>query len=72
MKGDGGMRVYELMNALSELPSGAEVRCWLSLTVDELESGIVIDDEDKNNVLYEVAKPLDSVDNNGNHINLCF
>ena len=66
------MKVYELMNALSELPSGAEVHCWLALTVDELKSGLVIDDEDKNNILYEVAKPLDSVANNGNHINLCF
>lgn len=66
------MKVYELMNALSELPSGAEVSCWLSLTVNELERGLVMDDEDKNNILYEVIKPLDSVDEEAGRVNLSF
>lgn len=66
------MRVYELMNALSELPSGAEVICWSVLTTDELENSLMIDDEDKNNILYEVAKPLDSIESSSDHISLCF
>lgn len=66
------MRVYELMNALAGAPSGAEVICWSSLTTNELENGLVIDDEDENNMLYEIAKPLDSVEKDGDHVNLCF
>ena len=66
------MKVYELMNKLSELPSGAEVRCFSALTVYELESSLAIDDSDKDNILYEIAKPLDSVENINNYVNLCF
>lgn len=66
------MRVYELMNALAGVPSGAEVSCFSSLTVNELESGIIMDDGDKNNILYEVRKPLDSVDGDNSRIYLCF
>lgn len=66
------MRVYELMNELANLPSGAEVSCFSSLTVNDLESGIILDDEDKNNILYEVKKPLDSVDGDNSRVYLCF
>lgn len=66
------MKVYELMNALAKLPSGAEVICWSTLTVNELENGPVIDDDDENNILYEFVKPLDSVEDADDHVNLCF
>lgn len=56
------MKVYELMNVLAELPSGAEVFCSVPLTIGEVESGIVMDDADKDNIIYEFSKPLDSVD----------
>lgn len=66
------MKVYELMNALAELPSGDEVLCFSALTVNELESGLVMDNDDKNNIIYEVRKPLDSVEKNNNHVYLGF
>lgn len=56
------MKVYELMNALAELPSGAEVFCFSSTTVNELKSGIVLDYDNKGNNIYEIRKPLDSVE----------
>lgn len=66
------MKVYELMAALSELPSGAEVICTTALTVNEVESGIVIDNEDEDNILYEFSKPLDNLDTNDNRVYLGF
>lgn len=33
------MKVYELMNALASLPSGADIMCSATLTVSELEAG---------------------------------
>ncbi len=66
------MRVYELMTALSELPSGAEVFCTAALTVNEVESGTVMDYEDEDNILYEVSRPLDNLDTNGNRVYLGF
>lgn len=66
------MRVYELMAELSKLPSGTEVFCTAALTVNEVESGIVIDDEDEDNILYEVSRPLDNLDTNGNRVYLGF
>lgn len=65
------MKVYELMNALAEMPSGADVVCAASLTVNDVESGIVIDG-DRDDPLYEVLKPLDNVEKNGVHICLGF
>lgn len=66
------MKVYELMAALSELPSGAEVFCSSMLSVNDVESGIVADDEDKNNVLYEFYRPLDNVDTSCGKVYLGF
>ncbi|MDE6733803.1 MAG: hypothetical protein K2J77_13130 [Oscillospiraceae bacterium] len=66
------MKVYELMAALSELPSGAEVFCSSMLSVDDVKSGIVADDEDKNNVLYEFYRPLDNVDTSCGRVDLGF
>lgn len=70
------MKVYELMNALAGFPSGAEVFCSIPLTIGEVESGIVMDDaDDKDNIIYEFSKPLDSVDSvdkNNSRIYLCF
>lgn len=66
------MKVYELMSALAELPSGMEVFCSSALTVNDVESGIVLDDEDEDDILYEVSKPLDNIDNNGNRVYLGF
>lgn len=66
------MKVYELMNVLAELPSGAEVFCTAALTVNEVESGIVLDKEDEDNILYEISKPLDNVEKNNNRVYLGF
>lgn len=66
------MKVYELMNVLDKLPSGAEVVCFTELTVNELKSGLVIDRSDKNNIVYEVRKPLDSVEKCVNSVYLDF
>lgn len=68
------MKVYELMNVLAELPSGADVFCTAALTLNEVECGTLLDDtdEDTDVWLYEVSKPLDNVDKNNNRVYLGF
>lgn len=68
------MKVYELMSALAELPSGADVFCTAALMLNEVECGTLLDDTDDeiDMWLYEVSKPLDSLDNNGNRVYLGF
>lgn len=65
------MKVYELMNALANLPSGMDVFCFSALTVNEL---VLMDNDDENTDkwLYEVSKPLDNVDKDDNRVYLGF
>ncbi len=52
------MKVYELMEKLSELPSGADIKCYIALTAKELKTdGEYLDDE-----LYGYTSNLDSVE----------
>lgn len=55
------MKVYELMNELSKLPSGAEVKCSASLTTPELENCASCGDDEFENPLYSVIENLDFV-----------
>ena len=68
------MKVYELMSTLVELPSGADVFCTACTCVNELEEGILMDDdsEDTNEWLYEISKPLDNVDKINDRVYLGF
>lgn len=65
------MKVYELMDALSKLPSGMEVSCSASLTVNELESSSRMGKID-GEITYAVSKNLDCVDNDGHRVFLSF
>ena len=57
------MKVYELITALMNLPSGADVICGAIMTVNELKSGgkVGVDDD---GTMYAVNKPLVEVDYN--------
>lgn len=57
------MKVYELMAALSELPSGAEVYCSGSLSVNDLRKCITVSNDHKEgDMLRSVIERLDGVD----------
>lgn len=66
------MKVYELMDALSKLPSGAEVSCTATLTVKELESGSKMFEDDEGGTAYAVIKKLDCVEHDDNLVFLSF
>lgn len=65
------MKVYELMDALSKLPSGLEVSCSAALTVNELESGSHMGKID-GEMIYAVSKDLDCVDDDEHRVFLSF
>lgn len=54
------MKVYELMNALAELPSGTDIKIDVCLTCDELESGQKVDEG-----LYFVTLEIAEISGNG-------
>ena len=56
------MKVYELMKELAEMPSGAEVFCSATITVNELKDGVDFGEADNGDTMYNVCKPLDDVD----------
>lgn len=56
------MKVYELMNALASLPSGADIMCSATLTVSELEAGGQMGEDEYYEMLYSVSKELKFVD----------
>jgi len=61
------MKVYELMNILADMPSGADVFCGGSFTVKELKSCDNCGTDDNGQKIFSFAKEVESVDNtNGN------
>lgn len=56
------MKVYELMSALADLPSGAEILCSVTLTADELWEGVDFGKDDKGNTIYNITKAPDCVE----------
>lgn len=56
------MKVYELMNTLASLPSGADIMCSAALTVSELESGNPLGEDENDEMLYAVSKELKFID----------
>ena len=66
------MKVYELMNALADLPGGADVFCSAALSVRELKAGIDFGEDDSGNNLYSISKPLDCVEDYNGRISLNF
>lgn len=63
------MKVYELMEQLSKLPSGADIKCYISLTPKELKSGDLLDDDDE---VYGYAGCLDNVESDQYGVTLEF
>lgn len=66
------MKVYELMNALASLPSGADIMCSVSLTVSELESGDQLGEDEYDEMIYSVSKKLKFVDSENDTVCLEF
>lgn len=57
------MKVYELMAALAETPSGAEVYCSGSLSVNELRNCTTVSEDDKeNDRLHSIIERLNEVE----------
>ncbi len=56
------MKVYELMNTLATLPSGADITCSVSLTVNELESGDQLGKDEYDEMIYSVSRKLKFID----------
>lgn len=53
------MKVYELMNILADMPSGADVKCGGSFTVNELKNCEKVGGKD----VYSFAKGVSDVEN---------
>ncbi len=66
------MKVYELMNTLASLPSGADIMCSVSLTVSELESGNQLGEDEYDEMIYSVSKKLKFIDSGNNTVCLEF
>lgn len=66
------MKVYELMNALADLPSGAKVVCSVTLTTGELTNGIRMGEDDTGSTMYSVSKELSYIDSDNSSVCLEF
>lgn len=66
------MKIYELMNTLASLPSGADIMCSATLTVSELESGSQSGEDEYDEMIYSVFKELKFVDSENNTVCLEF
>lgn len=55
------MKVYELMNILADMPSGAEVHCSGSLSVKELKSYDYCGDNYSGEALFTVSEEANCV-----------
>ena len=56
------MKVYELMSALENLPSGAEIYCSGTLSINDLKEGsLVYSNVKESDALYNVIKHLETV-----------
>lgn len=58
------MKVYELMKILADMPSGADVLCGGSFTVNELKRCENIGSDDNGEDIYTFAKDISDVDKN--------
>lgn len=57
------MKVYELMAALADVPSGAEVYCSGSISVKELRNCTTVNEADKeNDRLHSIIERLNEVE----------
>lgn len=66
------MKVYEIMNILDSLPSGADVSVHGLLTVPELRSGCHIDVDDNNEDVYAVDAQVCDIESNHMKVILYF
>ena len=57
------MKVYELMNILADMPSGADVLCGGTLAVNELKTRENGSSDDNENDTYSFAKDVSDVKN---------
>ena len=57
------MKVYELMNILADMPSGVNVKCGGSFTVNELKNCENSGSDDNGKVVYSFAKGVSDVEN---------
>ena len=56
------MKVYELMNILADMPSGADVFCCGCFTVKELKSKENCGDNDSGDLVYSFASDVSEID----------
>lgn len=63
------MKVYELINMLSECEAGAEVMVRQTMTIKELAGEDIIS-TDNGDVLYSMAHSVCDVENEDNKVNL--
>lgn len=66
------MKVYELMNKLEELPSGAEVMCSGVKTLDKITDATPIGKDGQGNNEYPITESIVDVDLQGKHVYLQF
>lgn len=66
------MKVYELMNELAKMPSGAEVLCSGNFTVKELKNEENCGNNDNGERLYSFSKDVQDVDNVGEGVYINF
>ena len=66
------MKVYELMNILADMPSGADVLCSGSFTVNELKNCENSGSDDNGRNIYSFAKDVSDVDNNDDVVYINF
>lgn len=56
------MKNYELMEQLSSMPAGAEVKASALMTIEELENGQIMQ-EDENGTVYDVTREIANAEN---------
>lgn len=66
------MKVYELMNILADMPSGADVLCGGSFTVNELKNCENNGSDDNGKAIYSFSKDVTDVEEIDNTVYLNF
>ncbi|MEY8366109.1 hypothetical protein AALA22_10775 [Anaerovoracaceae bacterium 41-7] len=61
------MKNYELMEKLSSMPAGAEIKVSAIMTMEEFENGDIIQ-EDEEGALYSLIREVEGVENAGDRI----
>ena len=65
------MKVYELMDRLSEFPAGAEISICTTMTTEELEEHDLLETDEDGIELYSVSGKADEVELTcGNRVNI--